>query len=397
MPAQVLVWLPVAGSNSVGHAALYVKADRGRYAYISWYPQALRNQQESTFGNNYTKKGAMTLNRFSDDLTRNVSENPAIIAAFSIGQREKDGKMVPYQANPERGQFYIPGTVVNGRKFGKIAKMPKIIILPGEGEDGNQFGLNLDNIILWWEAVTYGHRNGSLGQFKLYSKHKNCASMVIAALRIGGASLFGKRVKNLIANTPANAETYAENIRVGILKANNASKNKSMSGIDKWFGDFKTKNLTSNDKKKLFSNFPEDGSRLMSYDQWYELSYVRALFANRNEQVKHIDKCLKKFHEPRRRENGETEETLVGEMLLEASDHLRTKPGSNRRMAMLYFFSHLMKYVNSRNMPRVIKDNIIRQQAHNFSSGNTPAERIQRWVVDHQEVRDAQDKIKYKE
>ena len=384
MSAEVILWLPITGSASVGHAALAVISGDEK-AYLSWWPQQSRNQQNSKRGEPYTVKGAKNETRFSNDLRECVGR-PDVRAAINSGGPDKKGRELNPKTNMK--QFHIPrsneevsGQKVFSQERRDVGKMPSTVItLLGQDEDGDgQPGLNIKAIIAWCRLIScVKATNDTTGDFRLYSSHKNCASMVISALVNGNAEAFVKKPSCAVAYTPSDVEAYAKKIKAGIEKARKNNTNiKRSESLEDWFGKEQDKPANSNCLKDIAT----DGSRIMTREQWETLSYV-GRFASRKGQAREIDRLLVQFHNQAAGQINSSlpAKKILKELLQNVGSHLRLKPESKRREAMLILGCNILDYIERHAIAGVLDQTSMTNQVKTFDTG-TPSFRIKEWFA----------------
>ena len=357
MPAEVIIWLPLG--KSTGHAALAITTENEK-AYLSWWPQAMRGQQDSKRGEKFTKKGATTINRFSEDVEVNVGKPETRAHINGHKYNEKTGKT--WAPDKSLGQYFIPFD--GGDKVGKVPD--RIIMLPGQNENGNA-GLNLEAMITWCKLIScVNTSNGTIGNFQLASNKINCASMVITALIHGNATAFQKKPHGLIYFKPEEAGTYAEKIAVKIKDARMRNENIQSKTPQEWIME------QIQSKNRILSDVSIDGSTIMTKEQWKELSYVGKL-ARRSGQVEIIDATLDQFH------SGNVDRNkLIIKLLENIGQHLRLKPDSDRRKAMLYLGHHILEYVKRNNIKLSFLRHDDANQIVSLNKG-MPSERFKQW------------------
>ncbi len=330
MPAQVMIWpnaKSVKAAGHPGHAALRIDmcdANGQRVTdqdcYISWWPGSYQDDDKHKSGP-FSQRPVRT-HTLEDDLQSEMSDRTR--------QQLTSGNIQPRQGQVQ--------TTVGSRM--EWVQLPTyVIFLPGAGEYGfntTRLGLNLQRIREWWDVFRLAPNRA----YRFVSHTMNCASVIAAALHVGGAHLFvKKKLDNWTWTTPTEIKTYSEKIRDGIMDLNQNAQ----AIVNSPF---------------MSQNFPQGPTtgfgnpELWTVDQWKQQSYVSG-WARRKEQVAAIDKLLQKYHDLGDWDVGNPAQflekwDLLKQMLEQAHDHMRHKPTSDRAQAVLNLGRQIVAVIEHR-------------------------------------------------
>jgi hypothetical protein len=231
--------------------------------------------------------------------------------------------------------------------------------VPLQHENPRRLGLNKHLMVAWWKffLLDEGARrtdnpfgfSAPLNVYRFASRHNNCASIAGMALETGGASWFIRETSkrklpnwSTFVTMPMDVYRYTLMVKDGIAELQQLA-NTLFAGQ---------------------TNLKVSAPTLMSCEEWVKLSNQRVgFFARRREQTAAIDTLLRKYHTlgdglP----DWSKKMDCMFAMLWEIWDHLRTKPTSDRKHAMVqlaYRLFDTIKYSCNTTLPALLPGNPI--------------------------------------
>ena len=234
------------------------------------------------------------------------------------------------------------------------------------GPHDNLVGLNHDNLLGFYRAM----KSAPNQMYQMFSTRHNCASVALTALKAAGSDLFAEKdlafhERNFLTK-PEHVYQYAIRVRDRIQELNSRTQDYKRTANnykltflreDDYTRGADKNTITATPKVRAPDNnrlsrhlearnqvkgIPDDWvqNKLWTCDEWKKYSKVevswRTGLATRGGQVKAIDGYLKKYDSLANNEDTRKQRLdLVCEMLKQANDHLRSKPKSDRKMAVL--------------------------------------------------------------
>ena len=200
----VLIWENSWGLGALshpGHAALKVLTSNGRESYISWWPGAGPNK-----GPLSARPGrAQTIQEdFKAELGDRARQGLRAGTHQPRDRQHNDQYLDPGRMIADEN---LPSTDAQGVAGYEWVKSPDYVIWLDAAQDANgaqheTFGLNVRNMMDWWEIYKLDTLPNVLHQYRFVSKEFNCASIAMAALLAGGAAVFKKPPKAWIYYSP---------------------------------------------------------------------------------------------------------------------------------------------------------------------------------------------------
>jgi hypothetical protein len=328
MPVEVLIW-EYRGISHCGHAALKIRHG-SQEVYCSWWPSGDKAKKLAK-----GKDGGL----LSPVKARGVLER-----TYSIDARAECGANGRRRYSAfERGEDRLrPGQMLIGEYDDGTAEVHQLpqhtIDLDGAQDGAAGIGLDLERMVNCWNLLKIFPDR----QYRFVSKEYNCASVAGALLLVGGARFYSEMATGKkpdlgsLWTTPNDVRDWAVQIRQGIALARQAQQALRQPAFAGGGGALQ----------------PLDGqAEVMDLDVWTRLSCVQASWstglARRKDQVARLDEHLRRYHRlgPWRWDNlpqCEQKMTLLGQMLREVCSHLKDKPTSDRRDAVLQLGAQLI-------------------------------------------------------
>lgn len=350
----VLIWENSWGHtamNHPGHAAIKVMTDDGRESYISWWPAAAPAGARTGAFNARPGRAHTIQEDFKAELGARARER------LQAGANPRPNQHNDQFLDPTRMLLdeNLPVTNVQGNPQYEWVKKPDHVIWldparPGQGNQNETFGLNVRNMMDWWEIYKLNTLPRVVHQYRFVSKRFNCASIAMAALLAGGAAVFKKPPKAWIYYSPNDILDYARELDRKIQRVNQESNTINAQKLGSYrqftasrdpFGGTAPLDLNSADQR--------DDIEIWRTEEWIRQSAV--MIGRRKEQVAEIDRLMRLYWglgETWTDANSGDKAAYIGEILSNVQTHLITKPSSDRRKAVLILGSQCMAVIRAR-------------------------------------------------
>jgi hypothetical protein len=213
-------------------------------------------------------------------------------------------------------------------------KMPDHVIeIPVLDTAANKLGLNEEVVSDWWRVFSakLGHEH----QYQYISKKLNCASMVMAALKIAGATSFSRMPSPVTYYSPNDVTDYVN----GLVK----KINKRQAVIDR------NPLVPAASRGVTYSVVSIHGIDLPGVAEWKRMSAVRV--GRRHSQVAQIDRLLGEYWQAGPHWDGQNcslKSIKLYEMLEQIQSHIATKPNSDRRQAVLGLMKQILDVIKDK-------------------------------------------------
>ena len=188
---EVLIW-KFEGITHFGHAALKLQGispqNGARYAYLSYWP----NWGPAFFNAPFTQKAALNGDAKLDGANEMRDDVRAKLQSGAFQPREGQ-KLVGFDST--NGKLFYADSLTDidpqtqavmpyGDTYAWVQRPEYRIHLLALGAQGAEYGLDVDRMYSWIQAFT---KNPD-PRYRLASKTRNCAAVVVLALKAGGAA-----------------------------------------------------------------------------------------------------------------------------------------------------------------------------------------------------------------
>ena len=209
-------------------------------------------------------------------------------------------------------------------------------------------GLNELAVNTWFEGFLREYHGQWRGTYKFVSKTRNCASVVLRAMKAGNATFFAEPPRAWFWRSPAGVYAYAENLVQGIQRMT-VNRDAYEAAKHQWQGEH---------RQELYAHPPGADVELPSVAQWKADSRVAGGFstgfARRKEQVANIDRLLQQYHAMPGWGAEAADDQRVRQLGLifdECGSYMREKQGNRRFDAVLRLAQRILQVVSVRNVP----------------------------------------------
>ncbi|GAP38145.1 hypothetical protein ABXN37_23755 [Piscinibacter sakaiensis] len=320
---EVLVYVWRFSGFRTGHASIKLKApgllnpaaNGKQHQYVSWWPRGGPNDP----GGLRWRDAAPSTSYRSD---RREELSPKTRQALASGRFKAMGRQkasLPYE--PKLGED--PLTDANAWGLSADAK----IRLPGLGNAGLVFGLDIGAMVRWWNLFTHSGSN----EFNILKL--NCSRVAAMCLLAGGAARYCKpptRAFNLW--TPNSIEAWALKLDSALKARNEAAK------------EIELERLPSNDQPPSY---------LLDVGTWQKATKPGS-FSVRRGQVLKIDKLLHEYGVVAGRTDAEGQRealNVLEQILGQVHSHIVQKgDGSRNREVVLQLGQHVLKLYRERSV-----------------------------------------------
>jgi hypothetical protein len=351
----VLIWENNWGTGAIrhpGHAALKIQNLPAQDRYISWWPAAA---QPGTKSGPFNARPA-TPHTIQQDFRA------------ELGQRARQGLQTGRyiaQEHQHNEEFLDPQNYLmesneivtdeQGVQRFEWVRRPDLVIWldtaqSASGTQGEKFGLNVQNMIDWWELYKTTKLQNNVHQYRFISKRFNCASIAIAALLAGGAGIFVKPPKPWIYYSPNDIRDYVRLLDTKLQRVNREAATINAQKLAT-YRDFTSSRNPLNNTAPLDPNSRDqrDDIEIWRTAEWLRQSSV--MIGRRKEQVAEIDRLMNlywgagdKWTIP----NVGEKSRCIAEILTQVQSHIITKPTSDRRKAVLTLGAQCMAVIKAR-------------------------------------------------
>ncbi len=279
--AVVRVWRDhnAVTTGHYGHAAMTIRGpsiyhNRDRGTYISWWPDdgaGIMQGVASVFGARQTgTRGSSYKDDKDDELGESAKRNLAHgIYTPQAGQRLMEvGHLYDDPDDADEGVRLDDGV------YGYVKSAEAKVRLPGVNADRVHFGLDVDQIAVFWT-----HFLTNNPYYQLASHTNSCAGVVRQALKAGGAKAYAISKRDGLFTTPSEMESWAEALRLVLDDLNRDAANFM---------------LVTRDDRAEFSWRNGGAVQVPTLDEWRRLS--KRPRGGRGHNVTEIDAHLRDYH-----------------------------------------------------------------------------------------------------
>lgn len=316
-------WGPAAFKHP-GHAALAINGTDTPEHYISYWPDG---------PNLGKKKGRHVYNNIPiGDFTKEM--------AWDTRVNLMNKKWTPREGQTKDLNIHVGGYNIPNQHRQWVQLPNTIIDLPEADPENGVIGLDLETIIAWWKIVKMDLGNY---RYKFVSNKLNCSSIVMSALFAGGAKTFCSPPHGWIYYHPNDVADYARKLNDKIARLQIASDEVNRAAMRDY--------SFARDRRSFDMDIapPPKMSELPTVAQWKKNSFVR--FGRRKEQVAKMDTILGQYWDLGQ-DWDETNTPQKGIQLLnlitQIAEHLRMKPKSDRRKAVLNLGVQVIRVIQDR-------------------------------------------------
>jgi len=241
-------------------------------------------------------------------------------------------------AQPRPGQTQSP-LIEIGNCYGLVnrnmawVKLPdEVIELPVSTAD-NPIGLSEEAITDWWRL--FSSDLGYKHVYQFVSKKINCASIVMAALTVGGSRSFVKPDRQFMYYAPNDVDTYARKVAKKIAKIRGVVES--------------TPPLTESPTGTTYSVVSVYGKDIPTPAEWKKMSRVR--IGRRHSQVAAIDNLMDEYWQLGDHwttTNCNQKSIKLYMMLEQIQDHISSKPTSDRRAAVIKLGRKILEVIKDK-------------------------------------------------
>ncbi|MEO1991309.1 MAG: hypothetical protein ABGW78_05190 [Pirellulales bacterium] len=318
---QLCVWNNSFGAKAMkhpGHCALAMGVAGGRPKYyISYWPDG----QDP--GGNFKERKAV-FSTIQQDLVQELG--PRARAALVGG------------ATPRTGQTQDPILEI-GNCYGIMntqmvwVKMPDEVIEIPVSDQNNPAGLSEEAMTNWWKLFSSNLGHNHVYQF--VSTKINCASVVMAALTVGGARSFVKPDRQFMYYAPNDVTSYVKQLVKRMRKVRNVVTTTPAAA--------RTSTGPTHSVVTVY------GKDIPTLSEWKSISRVR--IGRRHSQVAAIDRLIEEywgFGDHWTFTNCTNKSVKLYEILEQIQSHIASKPKSDRRVAVLALGSKILEVIKDK-------------------------------------------------